>query len=299
MLIGKIFCSIFGASKNFFNSNAGKTTMKVGIGVGAGLTATGTGLAVNASSKNKKAIKIQKEAIKSHDNKLLETESVLAVLADVESKCISNFKLFISLVEKIGEFPLLRDFDSAIKLPKITYQELKENNTAYEMALAGVAGSGVGGLAGLAFCGIGIGTAGLAVVGGGIVLCIKGAKLRSQSVSNLNKAKKFEKDVEKIIVYYDELQNASNLLKDSIVKVNGIYEKKLIKLESLVNKNNNYKSFSTRDKKLTENCRKLTVLLASMCRTRLAKRRKEKEFINLREIEKISYDSKVLLQESK
>lgn len=297
MLIGKILGSIAKGAGKFFGSKAGKVVLKGGAAVGIGAAATGAGLAVDANHKNNKAIAMQQKTLQLHDKALNETEMVLSKLANEEAKSVKNFELFLNLTAKINKCPEMDEINSNVKLPRITRKDLKKINEGFEVALSGIGGAGFSGLAGLAFCGISVGALSFAAFGGGIFICAKGAKLHKQSVKNMKEAKKFKSEVDKIIIYYSKLQSASNQLKEAIIKLNSLYTKKLHKLELIVSKNKDYNKFSRGEKKLVENCFKVTIMLATMCRTQLAKKISEEEIVNQKEIDRVVEDSAVVYDE--
>lgn len=297
MLIGKILGGIARGAGKFLGSKAGRATLKGAAVVGAGAAVAGAGLAADAKHKNNKAIAMQQEALQEHDETLKETEKVLSKLSNEESKSVKNFELFLNLTDKINKCPEMDKIKSDVKLPRITRKDLRKINEGFEVALAGIGGAGLSGLAGLAFCGISVGALSFAAFGGGIFICAKGAKLRKQAVNNLKEAENFKKEVDKIVIYYSKLQDASNQLKEAIIKMNSLYVKKLNKLKSLVSKNNNYDKFSKGEKKLVSNCFKLTIMLATLCRTQLAKKVEDEEIINQKEIDKVVKESEIVYDE--
>lgn len=299
MFLLKIFGAIFKGIWKFFSSKAGKATLAVGGAAGAVAAGVGVGKVASASKKNKQAKQIQEEALKSYNDSLKETERVLARLGEQEKATVKAFEKFLEIVKRINRCPNIREFKTKAKLPKVSIIEINELNNAFEMALNGLGGAGIGGLAGLAFCGLSIGALSFASIGGGVVLCIKGEKLSKQAVNNLKEAKKVSKEIDSIIQYFTQLQTSSVKLEDAFKKANGLYEKKLDKLEKLVDKETDYKKYTNDEKLLVKNCFKLTTLLADMCDTKLAERKGEKELVNEKEVELICEKANVVINESK
>lgn len=299
MAIGKFIAACVKSVGKFLNSNAGKKAIASGTVIGVGLAGNGIRLAVNAKSKNKRAYAIQEEALSKHESKLNETNNIIANLGIEEKKSIELTDLFMKLTEKINKCPSMNEIDLEIKLPSITPAELKKMSNGLDMALAGAGGSVVGSLPGLVFCGASLSTLGFVALGGGVVLSIKGSKLSKQAVKNVEQAKKLSDDVDNVVEYYKQIDGASIKLTKAIKKVNDVYINKIDKLEILVEGNNNYETYSKNEMIIVKNVFKLTILLANMCKTKLAKRVKETEFINSEEIELIVENADRICKETR
>lgn len=297
MIIGKIFVSVFKGANKVFGSKTGKNILKAGAVVGAGLTALGAGVAFDANKKNKQAKDIQKEALELHDGKLQETEKILASLTELKSKCIHNFKFFLKATERIEKCPQMNLNYSSIDLPAVTRNELKSINDSFELALQSAGASTISGLAGIALCGLNVGALSFASLGGGVFICVKSVNLHKQAVNNLNEAKIMKENVDKIVSYYNQLQDATNILIDSISKLNFLYVDELYKLYNLVKYNRYYETYTKIEKMLVSNCFKLTMMLVKMCRITLGKKVNDEESVNIAEINEVINDANVIYQE--
>ncbi len=286
MIIGKLIVGGLKATRKVFSGKAGKVALRIGVGVGAGVACFGGGKIISSNKKLKKAKEIQDQAIRDHDASLKETEKVLAELTNQEICAKNGFDRFLELTKKINRCPTIRDFNSKFQLPSISLSQVKELSNNFDIALNAIGGSGAGGLAGIAFCGVSIGALSFVALGGGIALCVKGIKLSKQAANSVKEAKQIKKEVDDIIQYYNALQAASNKLERSFEKVNAIYQKKLDKLERVVTKKSDYQLFSDKEKQLVKNCFILTYLLVDMCGTNLAVKNGSKEVANNIEISK-------------
>lgn len=165
----------------------------LGIGVTAGTK--GAVDAHKAKKINRQALDIQQEALERHQQAYQETQEVLAELGEVEKTAIDSFALFADTMEKIQGRPKMKsDFFSVVKLPNYEPEEIKALSAEIRMAIDGVVGAGVGGLAGLAAFGAGALplVAAPAMAGAGLVLCVKGFGLKNKAVKNRRQAKQME-----------------------------------------------------------------------------------------------------------
>jgi len=299
MIIGKLLVVCFKGVGKFLNSKAGKRTIAAGSIIGVGLVGNGVRQIASAKKKNKRAYAIHEEALSKHENKLNETYTIVANLGIKEKKSIELIGFFMSLTEKINKCPTLNEIDSKIELPSITVVEFKKMSSGLDIALAGAGGGFSGALPGLVFCGASLSTLGLAALGGGVVLSIKGSKLSKQAVKNVKQAKNQANEVENIVEFYKQLDGVSIKLTEAINKVNDVYKQKLGKLEILAERNNDYENYSKNEKILVKNIFKLTILLANMCKTKLAKRVKEVEYINTEEIKIIIENAEKVCKETR
>ncbi|MDO9629448.1 MAG: hypothetical protein Q7I99_06075 [Acholeplasmataceae bacterium] len=299
MVTGKFLVGCAKGVGKFLNSKLGKKAIATGALIGVGLAGNGVIQNVSAKKKNKRANAIQEKALSKHDSKLSETNNIIANLAVEEKKSIEMIDLFLKLTEKIDKRPTMSEIDSKIKLPSLTPVEVKRMSNGLDMALAGISGGGTGALAGLVFCGASLSTFGFAALGSGVVLSIKGSKLSKQAVKNVEHAKKLSNEVDSIVEYYKQIDRASIKLTNAIEKVNDVYIEKLDNLERLVEINKDYKKYSENEVTLVKNVFKLTMLLVKMCKTKIAKRLKETELINIEEIELIVENANKICNETK
>lgn len=298
-MIGKLLVGSIKYVGKFLSSNAGKQSIAAGTIIGVGLAGNGVRQAVSAKKKSKTAYAIQEEALEKHANKRNQTYKKIAELGNEEKKSIELIEYFMSLSEKINKCPSMNEIDSKIQLPSFTPVELKKMSIGLDMALAGTGGGVAGALPGLVFCGASLSTLGFAALGSGIVLSIKGSKLSKQAVANIKQAKKLADDVNNVVEFYNQVDRASIKLTEAIKNVNDIYKKRLGNLAILVQRNNDYETYTENEIILVKNSFKIAILLANMCKTKIANRVKEVEHVNTEEIEFIVEKADKTVKETK
>lgn len=299
MLIRKVLILPIKYIGKFITSKTGKKTMVAGAVIGAGLAGNGVRMVANAKKKNKKAYEIHQEALEKHDLALKDASNIIAELRKEVKESIGLVDLFVDLSEKIKKCPLITEIDLKIELPSITPTELKKISSDLNIALSGVGGGAVAGLPMLLLSGTSLSVLGFATLSGGVVLSMKGSKLSKQADWNIKQAKKEAVEVENIVSFYQKLSEASVKLTNSINLVNKIYRKKLISLKTLVKKNNEYEDYSRNEKTLVKNVFKLTILIANMCNTKLAKYEEEVEIVNEEEVEFIIKKTDLVCKETR
>lgn len=299
MIIGKLLVVCVKGVGKLLNSKVGKKVSAVGVLVGVGLTGSGINKAVKAKKNNKRAYAIQEKALSIHENKLRETNNNIANLGIEEKRSIELIDSFMKFTEKIERCPSMNEIESKIELPTFTPIELKKMSKGLELALIGSGGVVAGALPGLVFCGASLSTLGLAALGGGVVLSIKGSKLTKEAANNVEQANNITIEVDEIVEFYRQVDGAAIKLKEAISKINEVYSMKLDKLETLVKKNSDYETYSKNEAILVKNAFKLTILLANMCKTKLARRVKEVEYINTKEIDFIVQSADQMYKETK
>ena len=143
-------------------------------------------------------------------------------------------------------------------------------------------------------------TLGVGLLIGGIIFNIAGAKISDQADELYSQAAKTEKEVEKIVAYLEELHKASMIFKRALTDTEKQYRKHLNMLKYIVDysEKTNWKDFSEKEKKVTENTILLVGLLYKMCRVNLVcKGKSEADIneINYAEIDKIVSDATGIL----
>ena len=143
-------------------------------------------------------------------------------------------------------------------------------------------------------------TLGVGLLIGGIIFNIAGAKISDQADELYSQAAKTEKEVEKIVAYLEELHKASMIFKRALTDTEKQYRKHLNMLKYIVDysEKTNWKNFSEKEKKVTENTILLVGLLYKMCRVNLVcKGKSESDIneINYAEIDKIVSDATGIL----
>ena len=288
MIIGKILVGSVKILGKAFNSKAGKSALAAGTVIGVGLAGNGVRMSSGAKKKNRKAIEIKDAAIARFEIKQSETNQYITKLAFEEKRSTKLIDEFLSLTMKIHKCPSLNEIDlTKIDLPLISYNEIQKMSKGLDLALSGVGGTAAGALPGIVFFGANLSALGLGALSGGIVLSIKGSKLSKIAVDNLKQANKISNDVDSIVDYCTMLDGSINKLTKAIIKVNNLYDKKLMDLSKIVETNNNYEHYDKNDKTLVKNIFKLTILLANMCNTKLVQRKDEVEYVDTEELDLI------------
>ncbi|MCR5809058.1 MAG: hypothetical protein K6G56_05800 [Clostridiales bacterium] len=272
----------------------------LGIGVAAGTK--GAVDAHKAKKINRQALDIQQAALERHEQAYQETQSVLAMLGDVEKDAIDSFVPFADAMERIQGRPKFKsNVFSAVKLPNYEPEEIKKLSTDVQMAIVGAGGVGVGALAGLAAFGAGAIVAAPALAGAGLVLCIKGFGLKRKAIENKKQAKQMEKSVEEIVAFYAELRTAADSFRGSVTAVYSRYAEGLRRVEDTLATKTIWKQFSREEKKNVENTVLLARLLYEMTQTKIVVRQEKEdklETVNTAEIAKLQKQATKLLGET-
>ena len=282
------------------------TKHKRGVIAGAaGLGAAGVGAGIfnahKAKKTNQKALDIQQAALERHEQAYQETQSVLAMLGDVEKAAIDSFVSFADAMERIqGRPKFTSNVSFTVKLPKYEPEKIKNLSAEIRMAIDGVVGAGVGGLAGLAAFGAGAGAlaAAPAMAGVGLVLCVKGFGLKKEAAENKRQAKQMEKSVEEIVAFYAQLRKAADSFRESVTTVYSRYAEGLRRVEDTLTTKTVWKQFSREEKKTVKNTVLLARLLYEMTQTKIVVRQEKEdklETINTAEIAKLQKQATKLL----
>ena len=285
------------------------TRHKKGVIVGAaaiGGAGAGAGIynAHKAKKINRQALDIQQNELERHEQVYQETQAVLALLGEVEKDAIDSFVHFADTMERIQGRPIFKsNIFSTVKLPNYEPEEIKNLSAEVRMAIDGVVGAGVGGLAGLAAFGAGAGAlvAAPAMALGGVVLCVKGFGLKKKAIENKRQAKQMKKSVDKIVAFYDELRNAADSFRGSVTAVYSRYAECLQRVEDTLTTKTVWKQFSREEKKNVENTVLLARLLYEMTQTKIVVRQKKEdklETVNTAEIAKLQKQATKLLGET-
>lgn len=237
------------------------TRHKKGVIVGAaaiGGAGAGAGIfnAHKAKKINRQALDIQQNALERHEQAYQETQAVLALLGEVEKDAIDSFVHFADTMERIQGRPKFKsNIFSTVKLPNYEPEEIKNLSAEVRMAIDGVVGAGVGGLAGLAAFGAGAGAlvAAPAMALGGVVLCVKGFGLKKKAIENKRQAKQMEKSVDEIVAFYAELRKAADSFRGIVTAVYSRYAEGLQRVEDTLTTKTVWKQFSREEKKNVEN----------------------------------------------
>ena len=285
------------------------TRHKKGVIVGAaaiGGAGAGAGIfnAHKAKKTNRQALDIQQNALEKHEQAYQETQAVLALLGEVEKDAIDSFVHFADTMERIQGRPKFKsNIFSTVKLPNYEPEEIKNLSAEVRMAIDGVVGAGVGGLAGLAAFGAGAGAlvAAPAMALGGVVLCVKGFGLKKKAIENKRQAKQMEKSVDEIVAFYAELRKAADSFRGSVTAVYSRYAEGLQHVEDTLTIKTVWKQFSREEKKNVENTVLLARLLYEMTQTKIVVRQEKEdklETVNTAEIAKLQKQATKLLGET-
>ena len=285
------------------------TRHKKGVIVGAaaiGGAGAGAGIfnAHKAKKINRQALDIQQNALERHEQAYQETQAVLALLGEVEKDAIDSFVHFADTMERIQGRPKFKsNIFSTVKLPNYEPEEIKNLSAEVRMAIDGVVGAGVGGLAGLAAFGAGAGAlvAAPAMALGGVVLCVKGFGLKKKAIENKRQAKQMEKSVDEIVAFYAELRKAADSFRGSVTAVYSRYAEGLQHVEDTLTIKTVWKQFSREEKKNVENTVLLARLLYEMTQTKIVVRQEKEdklETVNTAEIAKLQKQATKLLGET-
>lgn len=285
------------------------TRHKKGVIVGAaaiGGAGAGAGIfnAHKAKKINRQALDIQQNALEKHEQAYQETQAVLALLGEVEKDAIDSFVHFADTMERIQGRPKFKsNIFSTVKLPNYEPEEIKNLSAEVRMAIDGVVGAGVGGLAGLAAFGAGAGAlvAAPAMSLGGVVLCVKGFGLKKKAIENKRQAKQMEKSVDEIVAFYAELRKAADSFRGSVTAVYSRYAEGLQHMEDTLTIKTVWKQFSREEKKNVENTVLLARLLYEMTQTKIVVRQEKEEkleTVNTAEIAKLQKQATKLLGET-
>ena len=285
------------------------TRHKKGVIVGAaaiGGAGAGAGIfnAHKAKKINRQALDIQQNALERHEQAYQETQAVLALLGEVEKDAIDSFVHFADTMERIQGRPKFKsNIFSTVKLPNYEPEEIKNLSAEVRMAIDGVVGAGVGGLAGLAAFGAGASAlvAAPSMALGGVVLCVKGFGLKKKAIENKFQAKHMEKNVDEIVAFYAELRKAADSFRGSVTAIYSRYAEGLQRVVDTLATKTVWKQFSREEKKNVENTVLLARLLYKMTQTKIVVRQEKEdklETVNTAEIAKLQKQATKLLGET-
>lgn len=252
-----------------------------------------------AKKINQEALDIQNAALEKHEQAYQKTQSVLATLGEVEKDVIDSFVPFADAIERIQGRPKFKsNVFATVKLPNYEPKEIKKLSTNVKTVIATAGGAGVGALVGLAAFGAATIVAAPALVGAGLVVCVRGFGLKKKAIENKRQANQMEKKVEKIIAFYAELRNAADSFRWSMIAVYNKYGECLRRLEKTLITKTVWKEFSIEEKKNVENTVLLVRLLYEMTQMEIVVRQKKEdklETVNTAEINKLQNNAAKLL----
>lgn len=234
---------------------------------------------------------IHDAAIEKHDHAYLKTTEVLEKLGQTKKVVIDSFVRFADLMEEIKGLPKFKiNLFSAVKLPAHDPIDLKNHAEEVEKAILEIGEENNAALVGLAAFGSTSLLVSPMAIKEGVILCVKGVRLRKKEIENKKEAKKLSKSMEEVISYYEKLQNTAISFEGSIKMIYEKYRLGLERIEATLEDKDLYLTFSSRDKKTVENTVLMARLLYEMVRTTMIVQEykdDQVETINSQEIEKL------------
>lgn len=163
--------------------------------------------------------------------------------------------------------------------------------------------AGGGGMA-LGSAVLGGATLGVGLLVGGIIFNVTGSKLSDKADEAYSQAKRTEKEVNKIVGYFDELTSAAKPFRTFLTEVEKQYRKRLATLDHVVNFSEKvqWSEFTDKEKQMTENAVLLVGLLYKMCKTSLVLKDQDGNglnAVNKNEVNTIVNDANKILDEVK
>lgn len=125
-------------------------------------------------------------------------------------------------------------------------------------------------------------TLGVGLLVGGVIFNVTGSKLSDKADEAYSQAKRTEREVNKIVAYFDELSTAAEGFRTSLTNVAEQYTKRLSTLDHIINfeEKVEWQEFSDKQKILTENTVLLVGLLYQMCKIQLVLKSEKEEELN-------------------
>ncbi len=125
-------------------------------------------------------------------------------------------------------------------------------------------------------------TLGIGLLVGGIIFNVTGSELSDKADEAYTQAKKTEKEVNKIVEYFDELSSVAEPFKTYLTEIEKQYRKRLATLDHVVNFSEKiqWSEFTNKEKQMTENTVLLVGLLYEMCKTSLVLKAQDGDGLN-------------------
>jgi len=296
-----------------------------GIAAIAGAAGVGSGIHGGVKMKEandtmKLAQRKQERAVALFEKRNTETTELMDTIGKQELSILSSFDDFSNIIEKIQGRPDFKAYKKdGINLPDYEAEELKKVSAGAGILLGGIGGAatnatlallgggtlaaGGGGMA-LGTAVLGGATLGIGLLVGGIVFNATGSKLSDKADEAYSQASRTEKEVNKIVGYFDELSSVGEKFKASLSQIEEQYRKRLATLDHVVNfsEKTEWSSFTEKEKQMTENAVLLAGLLYKMCKVSLvlkAENDNELNKVNKDEINKVTSDADKVFVEVK
>ena len=286
-------------------------------------------LVESANRRHKRNIRRLEESNKEADRAMDE-------LGTLELQILKSFEDFASVFEKIKNKPTFAAYEKEnVKLPEFDGTKLKEVSVGAGVLLGGIEGAGLGAAGGFAAAGattaavmalgtastgtaiaslagaaatnatlaaLGGATLGVGLLVGGIIFNITGSNLTDKADEVWGEMKRAERKMDRARAYLDKLHQTADTYKDQLKTVQLIYQDHLDDLKDQVEEQGrtDWRTYTSEEKKLTENTVLLVGLLYAMCKVRLVLKGDNDELntINEASIQKSLTDSKKILADN-
>lgn len=125
-------------------------------------------------------------------------------------------------------------------------------------------------------------TLGIGLLVGGVIFNATGSKLSDKADEAYSQARRTEKEVKKIVEYFDELSSAAEGFRTSLTNIEKQYMKRLSILDHIINfeEKTEWLEFSDKEKRLTENTVLPVGLLYQMCKIQLVLKTEKEDELN-------------------
>lgn len=143
----------------------------------------------------------------------------------------------------------------------------------------GAIAAGGGGIA-LGTTILGVATAGVGLLVGGLIFNLAGSKLSNKADEAYEQMRSAEIKINRICTYLGRLSTAANDYCNKLIAVDSVYRRYLSKVKELVNEKNDWNDFSSDEKKLVENTVLLVGVLYEMCKVKLIVENKDVSQVN-------------------
>ncbi len=145
-------------------------------------------------------------------------------------------------------------------------------------------------------------TLGVGLLVGGMIFNVTGSKLSDKADEAYYQARRTEKEVNKLVDFFDALSESANDFRRSLISVELQYRRHLLHLGYIVNVygKTNWDEFTRKEKLATENTVRLVALLYKMCQVRLvlkAEAADEPNTVNKQEINMVVKNADSVLSE--
>ena len=300
MFIFKIIGWIFSKFRGFFSSKAGKITAAAVGAVGVGAAGVGAVQAGKAIKLNRRSKKMRDEALQRHEEHYNKVQAALEAAGKVKLTAIESFDDFADQMAKIQGRPEFAEVGcKGVALPTFTADDLKviSNNVALVVEGVGAAGAGAG--LGIAVCGLNLVALGPGLLIGGIGLLIAGGHIKKKAIENNRQAKQLVKDIDAIVLQYDELAEAAALLEKHISAVYAQYDKHLARMKKILAKKTVWSEMTDKEHTAIENTILLVGMLYKLCKIELIVKQKKEETINAEEVKKVGTEVDAALKHTK